>query len=152
MSVSPYFFIEVKNGNTWEPVTLYRHKENKLSVDVFPYNGMHDIFDVLQGKGEYPRFGAIKYKLPPDVTDFVKNQYADCDFPTARYFNYADLVIYLLRYPTVKTHNFETEAYEDVPNPLCSLDERIQAFLEIWDSWDWEDRISDTRIIFWFTY
>lgn len=170
MSRSPYFFLEKYNRNTkaYEEVAPFvRDNEN---VELFPFNGAHEMFSILANDGIYPHMNGIHGGLPEDVTDGIVNAlirdedvFADNDVDSkdlprlleereqdVRWFTYADMEIYLLKNPTVSDYNEFTETSIEVENPLNFLKKRVDAFLEVWDTWgDWVDELSLIRIIYW---
>ena len=114
----------------------------------------------------------IHYGLPENVAAEIKEAYDHCCYeteyagekhlytPTARWFSYADMYIYCLEHPEAVDYEAMDEAYyngkeEDppkkimMPTPLKSLMNRVDAFLEVMDGWDWRDDYSQIRIVYW---
>lgn len=139
MSRSPYFFIEKFNENTGKyelqhPVIWnWNHTEQKFA-DLFPYNGCHDLFSIVENRAyNYPRMKGIHKGLPDNVCEEIQKQYDDCTWetevysfddkdenkepatkvitPDARWFTYADMYIYCLEHPTATDYEAMDEAY-----------------------------------------
>lgn len=159
MSRSPYFFVERFNSERGyelqHPIIWnYNHTRQK-EADLYPYNGDHDLFSIVQERGEYPYMNGIHTGMPKDTCREIKNQFTlvdGFDVPV-RWFTYADMYIYYLKNPKVK--NFNEEWYEDkeIPmtdNPIKKLMDRVNAFLEVSDDFSgWEDDYSQIRIVYW---
>ena len=181
MSRSPYFFVERPDYNTGKyeiqhPIVWnYNHTKQEFA-DLFPYNGCHDLFSIVENSGlgnDFPTMRGIHCGLPKDVAAEIKEAYDNCCFeteyagekhlytPTARWFSYADMYIYCLEHPEVIDYDAMDEAYyneeeEDsskkimMPTPLKTLMARVDAFLDVMDSWgDWRDDYSQIRIVYW---
>ena len=176
MSASPYFYVEKYNNKTekWELqhpyVWDYNHTE-LVPADLFPYNGCHDLFSIVEDNpGNFPSMHGIHYGLPKDVSEEIKTIYNEHCYeidekhtytPTARWFTYADMYIYCLEHPEVPDYEAMDEAYyageEEEnppkkimrPTPLKGLKDRVDAFLEVMDIWDWRDDYSQIRIVYW---
>jgi hypothetical protein len=78
--------------------------------------------------------------------------------PTAHWFTYADMYIYCLEHPEVIDYEAMDEAYYNgekenkkimMPTPLKTLMNRVDAFLEVMDGWNWRDDYSQIRIVYW---
>ena len=114
----------------------------------------------------------IHYDLPEDVSENIRKEFDECSYdielsgeprhiePKVRWFTYADMYIYCLEHPKAKDYDAMDEAYyngeeEDPPNkimkptPMKGLKDRVDAFLEVMDGWDWRDDYSQIRIIYW---
>lgn len=153
MSRSPFFFVERFNKytNKYElehpKVWNYNHTKEELA-DLYPYNGNHELFSIVEETGYFSKMQGIHLGLPNDVNEKIKTEYEKCqedDFTTTvRWFTYADMYIYLLKNPLVTIDEDEKE-----PNPVQSLKDRIDCFLEVMDGWDWEDDYSLIRIVYW---
>ena len=164
MSRTPFFYLEKYNSetDTYELVEPYvkDSKNNKRGtpVDLFPYEGAHEMFAILEGFA----MNGIHRRLPPRVSkeipeilyedivakdEFDELERQDRKEKNVRWFTYADMEIYLLKHPTVKSE------YKDEPtfieNPVFQLKHRVDAFLDICESWGWEDDKSFIRIVFW---
>ena len=142
MSRTPFFFVEKFDFNTNQyelqhPIIWnYDHTKQEIA-DLFPYNGCHDLFSIVEGnKGDFPRMRGIHEGLPENISKEIKEQ--SDDFSTiARWFSYADMYIYCLEHPTM-------------PNPMKELKERVDMFLEIMDCCDmWRENYSSIRIVYW---
>lgn len=178
MSRSPYFFVERYDINTEKyelqhPIVWNYNHTKQETADLYPYNGSHNLFSILEAEGisyDFPSFRGIHKGLPKDVCEDIKKAYNDCSYPinsidknakiitpTARWFTYADMYIYCLEHPKVPDYEAMDEAYEEgkptekimTDTPVLALKKRIDAFLEVMDGWDWEDDYSRIRIIYW---
>ena len=154
MSITPYFFLEKRQkDNSWHRLSpMISENGHMVRADLFPFNVCHDMFDILYNRGDCPIMDGI-HAYPDDISEEVKNEFGEelCGEGKkyVRYFNYAALVIYLLKHPTVPIFNENTGKTETAKNPLTFLDERIKSFLMVCDAWDWKDNITDYRVIFW---
>ena len=155
MSRSPFFFIERFNKytNKYElqhpKVWNYNHTKEKFA-DLYPYNGDHDLFAIVEENGYFSDMQGIHHGLPKDVNEEIKNIFEEhCQEeswePTVRWFTYADMYIYFLKNPTIKIDDEE----ENRPNPIKSLMDRANCFLEVMDAYDWENDYSLIRIVYW---
>lgn len=180
MSVNPYFYIEVVNATTgeWEKLDIYikNKKGNFVPIDLWDWNGTHDLFSVLglEDSYDFPEFSAIHNGIPANTSKEVKDLYEASAFtwgedgksyPNAIYFNMADAKLYLkdnlevLDSDEMEEYWMKNEdlAYEDVPkkwrdNPLKLLTDRVENFLNIWDDfWMFNNSWSDVRVICWLT-
>ena len=179
MSISPFFYIELYNRELgkWEKFDVYtRNKKGELeAVDLWWWNGTHELFSVLEFEESYdfPVFTSLHTGLPIDVSDEMQKEFEkfcvdDDEFmyvPKVQWFNLADALLYLKDNETVE--NFEameevwaeakTLKWENVPkqymkNPLQSLIDRVNCFLELADDLRyWELSPSEVRIIGWIT-
>ena len=180
MSRSPYFFVERydRHTNKYElqhPVVWNYDHTKQVTADLFPYNGCHDLFTIVEDNGcgnDFPHMRGIHAGLPEGVCDEIQKAYKDCTWdteydgqthtytPTARWFTYADMYIYCLEHPTAPDYEAMDEAYAyaeegekvetiTMPTPLKTLMNRVDAFLEVMDGWDWRDDYSQIRIVYW---
>ena len=180
MSRSPYFFVERPDRNTGKyemqhPIVWNYNHTKQEPADLFPYNGCHDLFSIVENNGignDFPTMRGIHCGLPENVATEIKEAYDHCCYeteyagekhlytPTARWFSYADMYIYCLEHPEAVDYEAMDEAYyngeeEDppkkimMPTPLKSLMNRVDAFLEVMDGWDWRDDYSQIRIVYW---
>lgn len=177
MSASPFFYIEVYNhklGN-WEKFDIYHltEKGEFKPCNLWPYNGTHELFSILEieHSSDMPEFGAVHDGLPIDASPemysiFNKHSWTEGDTiytPAVKWFNLADAKLYLNDYPKVideeAMEHWWAEAgdvpYNEVPkqtmpNPLKSLVERVETFLDAGDGfWRWDHSTSDVRVICW---
>jgi hypothetical protein len=156
MSRSPFFFLERINPTTGQAefVEIQASKKGELvSVDLFPYNGCHGLFSIVEERiGDYPEMVGIQSGLPFGASPRIKSEYENCKEYGCkmRWFNYSDMVIYALKYPKVKEVDDEGEiTFED--NPIFILKNRVDAFIDLWDAWNGEDK-SLYRIVYWIDY
>jgi len=178
MSRSPYFFVERFDRNTGKyemqhPIVWNYNHTKQEPADLFPYNGCHDLFSIVEEDGrDFPTMRGIHHGLPQDVAIEIKQEYESCVCaydtgeemrlytPTVRWFTYADMYIYCLEHPEVVDYEAMDEAHysreeEDppkkimMPTPLNTLKHRVDAFLEVMDGWDWRDDYSQIRIVYW---
>jgi hypothetical protein len=161
MSRSPYFYVERFNEKTGkyelEHPLIWDWKHEKREIaDLFPYNGCHELFSIVE-KNSYlqnlPEMQGIHIGLPNDVCEEIKERYKKIEeaedylLPTARWFTYADMYIYYLKHPTAL--DYDEDPPKNGPNPIKSLMDRVDAFLEVMDGWDWRDDYSLIRIVYW---
>lgn len=179
MSRSPYFFVERLNRNTgkyeFQHPTIWNWDHTKQeAADLFPYNGCHDLFSIVEDNDcddNFPHMRGIHQGLPGDACEEIVKNFKDCTWeaysgemhtyePDARWFTYADMYIYCLEHPTVPDYEAmdkisynarEDEKVETITmqNPLNTLMNRVNAFLEVMDGWDWQDDYSQIRIVYW---
>jgi len=177
MGAYPYFYIEIFNSklNEWEKydVLTKNDKGEYKPVDLWPWNGSHELFSVigLEDSYEFPIFSAVHEGFPVNASDemykeygkFEEETFAGSWMPTVKWFNLADAMLYLERYPKVKDFEAMEETWAaaedmewgDVPvelmdNPLKHLVDRVLALLEAADEFRyWEWKYSDVRIIAW---
>jgi len=158
MSRSPFFFVERFNKytNKYElqhpKVWNYNHTKEELA-DLYPYNGNHELFSIVEETGYFPKMQGIHLGLPNDVSEKIKTEFEKCqedDFTAvrARWFTYADMYIYFLKNPSITVNEDEDENKNET-NPIQSLMDRVNCFLEVMDEWDWEDDYSLIRIVYW---
>ena len=166
MSRTPNFFVERYNSelNKYEfqhPLVWDYSHTKRVPADLFPYNGCHDLFSIVEGKGysEFPNMKGIHYGLPKDVCEEILNEYqkynededGSIDYtPKVRWFTYADMYIYFLKHPKVSSYSDEEdEGKVEIDNPIVTLKNRVDAFLEVMDGWSWEEDYSFIRIVYW---
>lgn len=175
MSRTPYFYVERFDRNTGKyelqhPIVWnYNHTKQELA-DLFPYNGCHDLFSIVENEhiGDFPDMKGIHAGLPKDVCEDIYNAYHQYDeeddeftyMPTAHWFTYADMYIYCLEHPKVidyeAMHDAHCETDEDekvktiyTDTPMITLKNRVDAFMEVMDGWDWQEDYSQIRIVYW---
>ena len=180
MSRSPYFYVERFDKDTGKYelqhplVWNYNHTERELA-DLFPYNGCHDLFAIVEKNGfetDAPEMNGIHSGLPADAATEIVNAYNKCCYvygsenekrtyqPKARWFTYADMYIYCLEHPEVIDYEAMDEAHYNneeenpprkimKPTPMKILMKRVDAFLEVMDAWDWQNDYSLIRIVYW---
>ena len=93
----------------------YNHTKQE-PADLFPYNGCHDLFSIVENNGtgnDFPTMRGIHHGLPENVAAEIKEAYDHCCYeteyagekhlytPTVRWFSYADMYIYCLEHPEV---------------------------------------------------
>ena len=175
MSRSPYFFVErynekIKGYELQHPLVWDYNHERRVLADLYPYNGSHDLFSIVEGNSypNFPDMTGIHIGVPEDSCKEIKRKYEACCFsdgkhelrPNARWFNYLDMYVYCLENPTAPDYDAMDEAayyaggnekIETItkPTPLLSLKNRVDMFLEVMDDWWREDR-SRVRIVYWF--
>ena len=179
MSRSPFFFVEQFDYNTGKyeiqhPIVWnYNHTKQELA-DLFPYNGCHDLFSIVENnaRGNFPAMRGIHCGLPKDVSTEIKKAYDSCCYetdykeeknfysPKAYWFSYADMYIYCLEHPEAIDYEAMDEICYDakendspekimMPTPLKGLKDRVDAFLEVMNPFDWRDEYSQIRIVYW---
>lgn len=167
MSRSPFFFVERFNWKTKKyelqhPRVRYRKAEWTVA-DLFPYNGCHDLFSIVEeNSAEYPEMKGIHHGLPIDVSEEIKKKFDECCYdineslvhsPNVRWFTYADMYIYCLEHPEVVDYEAMDKNPSKrimMPTPLKALMDRVNAFLEVMDEWDlWRDDYATIRIVYW---
>ena len=171
MSRSPYFFVERYDEYTGKyelqhPIVWNHDRTKQIMADLFPYNGCHDLFSIVENNSlNFPTMKGIHGGLPKDVCKEIKESYEGCSYdsewgggsqhitPNARWFTYADMYIYYLENPTMIDYGYEDEVDESkkiiMPIPLKTLMDRVDAFLEVMDGWDWKNDYSLIRIVYW---
>ena len=173
MSRSPYFFVERFDRNTGKyemqhPIVWNYNHTKQEPADLFPYNGCHDLFSIVEDNSHdgLPEMRGIHQGLPENVAKEIKENYDQCCYeteyagekhlytPVIRWFSYADMYIYCLEHPKVidyEAMDYEGENTEKIfmPTPMKKLKERVDAFLEVMDGWDWRDDFSQIRIVYW---
>jgi len=177
MSRSPYFFVErydnnIKRYEIQHPLVWNWNHTKREPADLFPYNGCHDLFSIVENSGNFPSMNGIHEGLPKDVSIEIKEAYDSCSFeteyegekhlytPTARWFTYADMYIYCFEHPEVVDYEAMDAAYYDgveenppkeimKPTPVKSLMNRVDAFMEVIDDWNWRNDYSQIRIVYW---
>ena len=173
MSRSPFFFVEMFNTKTNKYELCHPYVWNMdftklVPAELVPYNGWHDLFSIVEQTDTvcFPRMKGIHHTLPSDTCDYIKELYDKQtqndieDFGithvSPHWFTYADMLIYLLEHPEVK--NYEAMDYTEremdvvfMPNPVQSLKNRVDAFLDIvMDGWyDWQEWYTSIRIVYW---
>lgn len=178
MSRIPYFFVERPDRNTGKyeiqhPIVWNYDHTKQEPADLFPYNGCHDLFSIVENNGtgnNFPTMRGIHCGLPENVATEIKEAYDHCYYetgysgekhlytPTAHWFTYADMYIYCLEHPEAIDYEAMDEAYYNgekenkkimMPTPLKTLMNRVDAFLEVMDGGDWRDDDSLIRIVYW---
>lgn len=167
MSRTPCFYLERYNQQTkqyefYHPLVWnFKHTERE-PAELFPYNGNHEMFSIVEEtSGNFPHMMGIHYNLPENVCPEIKAEVENFTMeefeltPNVRWFTYADMLIYLLKHPTVK--NWDYDPHSEDPeerlltkeNPLTALKERVDAFMEVMDGWNWQEDYSLIRIVYW---
>jgi hypothetical protein len=176
MSRSPFFFVERFDRNTGKyemqhPIVWNYNHTKQEPADLFPYNGCHDLFSIVENNdtgNDFPTMRGIHCGLPKNVATEIKEAYDSHCYeieyeggkhlyaPAARWFTYADMYIYCLEHPKVVDYEaYYNEEEENPPKkimkptPVKSLMDRVDAFLEVMDGWDWRDDYSQIRIVYW---
>ena len=174
MSRSPYFFVERFNEHTEKyelqhPLIWNWNHTERITAELFPYNGCHDLFSIVEKQNDFPEMHGIHDGLPRDVSKEIQEIYNKCCIeidekhsysPTVRWFTYADMYIYCLENPEIPDYEAMDELYyngeeEDPPKkimkptPVKTLMNRVDAFLEVIDDWGWRDDYSQIRIVYW---
>ena len=179
MSRSPFFFVEKYNSKTekyeLQHPFVYNYDHTKLvPAELFPYNGDHDLFSIVEGNtynSSIPDMKGIHPGLPKDVCEYIQKEFDECSetttfngttnvfTPSARWFTYADMYIYCLENPEVIDYDamdealYKNESESVAPimgvNPVERLKKRVDAFFEVIADWDLEDSYSLIRIVFW---
>lgn len=158
MSRSPYFFLEkIKTDGSTELVDIRTKKDMDTRQDLFPYNGCHSVFSIVEQTitdEEYPKMAGIHRGLPFNINPLIKAEaeyLEDCNIKP-RWFLYSDLLLYLTKYPKVKDIDDNGRRVK-IDNPLFILKNRIDCFINIWDGgWDDEDDNNLYRIVYWIDY
>lgn len=166
MSRSPFFFVERYNDRTHkyelQHPYIWNQDRTELEIaDLFPYNGCHDLFAILEKRASSigaPAMNGIHQGLPGVVSmeildTFLKNFDEDEDSQPANtdnvyWFTYADMYIYCLKNPKIADWESENPDVKK-DNPMFTLKMRVDAFLETIDGWDWENDYSLIRIVYW---
>lgn len=163
MSRTPMFFVERFDDNTGKyelqhPIVWNYNHTKQICADLFPYNGCHELFSIVEEDGT-PVMHGIHRGLPKDVSIEIKNSYEECKddifTPIVRWFTYADMYIYCLENPKVLDYeamDMQSKGEEKeifMPTPMEALKKRVDAFLEVMDCWDWRDDYSLIRIVYW---
>lgn len=159
MSRSPYFFVEKYNNRTKKyelehPLVWNWDHSDRIPADLFPYNGHHDLFSIVEKKGYYPEMRGIHNGLPEDTCFEIKEEYESCcgssdlgDYePKVRWFTYADMYIYCIENPEAESMWEEDEI---TFTPMKLLKDRVDAFMEVMEDFDWRDDWSLIRIVYW---
>lgn len=185
MSRSPYFFVERYDNHTKKyelqhPIVWNWNHTKQEKADLFPYNGCHDLFSIVEdhGSGDLPEMKGIHRGLPKGTCKSIRECFNECSYttkvrdfwsgdetgetkiirPDAYWFTYADMYIYLLENPKVVDYEAMDEVFcedgEEPPkimkdNPVYGLKNRVDAFLEVMDGWEWDKDRSLIRIVFW---
>ena len=174
MSRSPYFFVERYNEITkryelQHPIIWNSNHTAQEQADLFPYNGCHDLFSIVTNNemSSLPEMYGVHHGLPNGACEEINKAYKNCTFteedrtfsPTAHWFTYADMYIYYLEHPKVVDYEAMDEAYlstEDektinimTDNPIKTLKDRVDSFLEVCDYWSWRNYYSQIRIVYW---
>lgn len=176
MSRTPYFFVERPCQNTGKyelqhPIIWNWDHTKRVTADLFPYNACYDLFSIVENEtNDFPKMRGIHYGLPKDTCEEIKKSYDSCCYqtddnndkycysPKAYWFSYADMYIYCLEHPEIPDYEAMDLMAEDdensnekimMPTPLKGLKDRVDAFLEVMDGWDWRDDYSQIRIVYW---
>lgn len=156
MSRSPFFFLEKVDGTTGKAtlvtVQILKQDGSTESVDLFPYNGCHDLFSIVEeNSGDIPAMGGIHRGLPFGASDRIKQEYEFCKRygGTFRWFFYSDLLVYSLNFPKIKSVDDEGNTIM-IDNPIFTLKNRVDSFIEVWDSWSGDNSLY--RIVYWIDY
>ena len=172
MSRTPFFYVEKFNENTKKyelehPIIWNYNHTKQERADLLPYNGCHDLFSIVQNKGEFPEMKVIHHGLPSGVNEEIIKAFKSCEFtneltgdlyfPNVRWFTYADMYIYCLKYPTTIDYEAMDGVCSDdenfiapmTDNPIFLLKKRVDAFLEVMNYYEWDDDYSLIRIVYW---
>lgn len=167
MSRSPFFYLEKYNPetDTYELVEPYvrdsKDDSHRTPADLFPFNGTHELFEII----ERAKMSGIHRRLPPRVSEAISmelfegiedgettpNERLDEEVrreKDVRWFTYADMEIFILKYPCYCADFSEEDPLHE--NPMIALKRRVDAFLEVCYPWgEWEDEKSFIRIVCW---
>lgn len=147
MSLTPYFYIEKRNEKTgkYEKVTLYDN--NKKEVEVWSYNGTHDLFAMLDVdySGEYDSIDGILHGIPADISEEVKAIIDDFNeeeegilLAPVNYVNLADLKIAYFMNPIY------------TGSPLKQFINTIENYVYFAkENWEYNKIYSSIRIVYW---
>ena len=157
MSRSPFFFIEQVNPASGKAEFVHLQKVTKdgkiEETTLFPFNGCHDIFSIVEQKAsDFPQMAGIHCGKPFGASGRIQKEYDLCESFHCQmfWFNYSDLLVYCLQYPKVPSYDDDGNPVT-IDNPIFLLKDRIDAYLEVWDGWDCEDK-SLFRIVYWIDY
>ena len=167
MSRSPFFYLEKYNPekDTYELVEPYvrdsKDDSHGTPADLFPFNGAHELFKII----EHAQMNGIHRRLPQKVSEYISeilfegiedgettpNERLDEEDRRerdVRWFTYADMEIFVLKYPRYCADFSEEDPLHE--NPMIALKRRVDAFLEVCYPWgEWEDEKSFIRIVCW---
>ena len=172
MSRTPFFYVEKFNEKTKKyelehPIIWNYNHTKQERADLLPYNGCHDLFSIVQNRGDFPEMKGIHHGLPPGVNEEIIKSFKSCQFtneltgkpysPSVRWFTYADMYIYCLKHPTTIDYEAMDEACSDdenfitpmTDNPIFLLKRRVDSFLEVMNYYEWDDDYSLIRIVYW---
>lgn len=179
MSRSPYFFVErydthTKKYELQHPIVWNWNHTKQIPADLFPYNGCHDLFSIVEDNhmgNDFPHMRGIHRGLPEGVSEEIQKEYEDCYYdissegeeeriysPTVRWFTYADMYIYCSENPIATDYEAMDAAFYStgeepertvMPTPMKTLKDRVDAFLEVMDGFDWKEDYSLIRIVYW---
>ncbi len=172
MSRTPFFYVEKFNENTKKyelehPIIWNYNHTKQERADLLPYNGCHDLFSIVQNRGDFPEMKGIHHGLPSGVNEEIIKAFKSCQFtneltgdlysPNVRWFTYADMYIYCLKYPTTIDYEAMDGVCSDdenfitpmTDNPIFLLKKRVDAFLEVMNYYEWDDDYSLIRIVYW---
>lgn len=168
MSRSPFFFVERYNDKIGkyelQHPYIWNQGHTELEIaDLFPYNGCHDLFAILEERAcsiGAPAMNGIHRRIPKNSSPEILDTFFKCfqeneeeieqsaSLDNIYWFTYADMYIYCLKNPKIADWESENpDAKKD--NPMFTLKRRVDAFLETIDGWDWENDYSLIRIVYW---
>ena len=165
MSASPYFYIEAKNRDTgeWEQVVIYtpRRWNGEMGelepVDVWCWNGTHDLFRMLRAERCSADEGVagVHWGMPVDASEGIKEKYATWDDdgykPDVHYVTLADLYINTLL--VTEVDNDWDDDPPKVPNPIKDFLNHVVSYVSFWDEiYEVYEHLADIRIVYWLTW
>ena len=145
MSRSPFFYLEKysKKRGCWEEITPRIKNKDSIFVaaDLWPFNGAHDLFDILEGDSPFSGLKDLKgiqtiktmeefNQLSAEVQDTLISNFRERqdyltifgqtiaeypqsidELPNINYITYADLLIYCMQNPIVSDYGCESNLY-----------------------------------------
>lgn len=164
MSRTPFFYIEKYNNKTGKyDIVQAFHKDylNKeiILADVWPYNGTHDLFDILENN-QYGVKG-IKDGVPVDADEYIAKKYEECkgkfEGLPAHWFFWDSLLLSINNNPKVPSYLVDNNDDSDndsdsenqlVETPLLPFANRVVGYIDIAETFGFDS--SETyRIIYW---
>lgn len=179
MSRSPFFYLErySKTRAQWEEISPHIYdKERKtlIPADLWPYNGTHDLFDLLEGDSiehfkemhgiqtvtSMNEFKHLSAEVQKELLDILQERYEYiCSYGAEQDKKYVDEhsepsiddlpIIRYITYADLLIYCLQNDSTFEI-NPVQALADRVKMFMDINDPWRmWQDDYSNIRVVYW---
>ena len=159
MGTDIYMYILAEHDGKWEPLKLFRKKEEEFKY-ARPYSARdRELFDILSGEEveeDWPAIPINENLLPLDLKQEVTEKFQISGYYGFNEINLADLKLYILEHPQVRDYDYESKNEEDFDlygwknNPLKKFFEIIENYIFFADNLTYYAPLSHFKIIYYF--
>lgn len=119
-------------------------------VDFWPWNGTHDLFEVLCGEDMFDyTFNGLPSNASDDMKEIYNQMWGNETYqPQIRWTTLADLKLYAAANPEIPDHYSENEDAMQ-PNPIKDFIQHVEFYCEFANDVIWGQPDSRIRVIYW---